>query len=618
MLAFAALKLPTIARLENFLFLDWGANLSVQDLIDRGERPAIDFFYPYGLLPLAIGRAWLAAVGRAPWGYLLAVAACHVLACWGLARVVVATRAGLLGAAFVALALPVTLPPTYPNLAHGIETVLLIHALADLASGRLARSLAILTACLFVKPSMAYVAGAAVVAWGLMDRAAMGRISIRLRLRAIAAHFAPAALTGVILAVALGLMFGFSSLRPTLIPTAVAALYRDANYGFFHGTGRRFWLPPDATLAHYLATPRAFWIAATLTLLAAAVVAVLRPSHARRFLVTCALLHIIYVCLFFAGETSWLYYAFLPVTGVASLAGAGRTGRFVVLAFLALAIATDRTLPREVSDGWREVGLRPSAYGLWSEPRAFAAYQEALAALDRLPSPPTVLLSMSGCAPTLDHRFEPVSGIFLLPGMDGFDDVKRTASRISAARSVFLPAAATQSAPVFDYLTGSPPLAAALRPYRLAWANDRYQIWIRGEDRSEMPLEHGPQPREGPRTVRELMLHQRGKLPEGPVIFGNQEQRIISESVPPTTLTEDPAPARRDRLEPDRAGRIGERQRAQEGRAPPLVGRFGQGFEQLGVVRPVVAVGAGVAGRQDAGRAAEGVDRQPRVVGHRP
>ena len=60
------LKLPVVARFEGFAFADWGANLTAQALLDRGFRPTIDFHYPYGLLPSAIGRAWYGIVGLTP------------------------------------------------------------------------------------------------------------------------------------------------------------------------------------------------------------------------------------------------------------------------------------------------------------------------------------------------------------------------------------------------------------------------------------------------------------------------------------------------------------------------------------------------------------------------
>ena len=49
---------PTVSTFENFLFADWGANLTAQALIDQGDRPTVEFFYPYGLLPLLFGRFW--------------------------------------------------------------------------------------------------------------------------------------------------------------------------------------------------------------------------------------------------------------------------------------------------------------------------------------------------------------------------------------------------------------------------------------------------------------------------------------------------------------------------------------------------------------------------------
>ena len=132
------------------------------------------------------------------------------------------------------------------------------------------------------------------------------------------------------------------------------------------------------------------------------------------------------------------------------------------------------------------------------------------------------------------------------------------------------------------------------------------------------PVEPGPEPGEGPRPVAELALDQRAQLAERLVIFGDQEQRVVAEPVRAAGLAGDPAAAGAGGFEADRAERVGQGQGADERRAAAVVGDVGEGVEELAVVRLVVAVRPGVAGRVDAGGAVEGVDGQARVVGEDP
>jgi hypothetical protein len=63
-LALALLQLPQNLSFDGFAILDQGANLKAQQLLDQGLVPTVDFGYVYGLLPLLIGRAWFALLGR--------------------------------------------------------------------------------------------------------------------------------------------------------------------------------------------------------------------------------------------------------------------------------------------------------------------------------------------------------------------------------------------------------------------------------------------------------------------------------------------------------------------------------------------------------------------------
>src|SRR5207245_319775 len=146
---------------------------------------------------------------------------------------------------------------SYDVLVQVLEPALLVHALAEQARGRRDRALALVTTAAFVKPSMAYVFGLyLLVAIVLTDRAAWWRA------------LWPASVVGVALAVVLAAVYGVRPLVNTLIPTGGMEVYRQGRLGFFHGTGRAFWIRPGAGLRGYLRYEIGYWLAGTFVLLA--------------------------------------------------------------------------------------------------------------------------------------------------------------------------------------------------------------------------------------------------------------------------------------------------------------------------------------------------------------
>ena len=166
LMAFASMflaQLPMSYDFANFVFYDPGASLRLDHLIAQGYQPTLDFGYPYGLLTLMIGRAFFALAGRTPASYLLFMFLAEAAIVWGIWRL--AARWNWLTICFLLAAMPHAIIPVYVHLTHPLEAALILHILADLAIGRRARALALATACLFIKPSMAYGLGLILLIW---------------------------------------------------------------------------------------------------------------------------------------------------------------------------------------------------------------------------------------------------------------------------------------------------------------------------------------------------------------------------------------------------------------------------------------------------------------------
>ena len=231
----ALARLPLSLSWDDFAFMDQGANFAVQTLLDRGLVPTVDFGYIYGLLALLIGRFWFSLVGLNPYAYAAAMLIVDILIAWGLARCLSAMKAGPAAIVLVVVALPWAALSSYINLAHAVEATLICHAIAEHLLGRRSRALALLTACIFVKPAMAYLYGLLLVLLLLRDVRTTG-------VRSFFWALAPSSAVGIVLVMLCGYWFGVKPLMNSLLPLAGAANYRDMHYGFFFGIGRQFWL----------------------------------------------------------------------------------------------------------------------------------------------------------------------------------------------------------------------------------------------------------------------------------------------------------------------------------------------------------------------------------------
>lgn len=157
-IALGVLQSPA-ERLVRYLGYDSGVDLTMQNLLARGYRPTIDFAIAYGLLPLLINKAWYAIAGLTPSAFRVEVLLVTCVTAWGMARFASARQVGPAGSALIVLAIPDVLFPSYSTVVHVLEPALLVHGLVEQARGRRGTALALATAALFVKPSMAYVYG---------------------------------------------------------------------------------------------------------------------------------------------------------------------------------------------------------------------------------------------------------------------------------------------------------------------------------------------------------------------------------------------------------------------------------------------------------------------------
>lgn len=474
-LALAAFRTPE-ERFGRFAFWDSGAELVVQDQLRQGRQPTIDFGHVYGLLPLLVGRAWYGTFGLSPASFRGLMLACSLATAWGLARFAAARRFGPAGIALVLLAIPDTLLPAAITLVHALEQALLVLALSEHAKGRRRSAVAIMTACLFVKPSMAYF-------YGLFLVVAIGLTTWRKGPSALARAFAPAALTGLGLAALLALVFGTTPLVNTLIPSGGLELYRESHYGFFHGIGRAFWALPGGGIRDYFRYEVGLWLLGTFLLIEGGLTGLGRLKRGAstrsgpggvlddELIAGCAFLHVAFVTLFFGNRGSWAYYFSVLVLGLATLARRNRPHNVAAWGLVLLLLVSDRSKLVVTARGWSE--LRPSAetLNLWASPKERAEWSKVLE-LTRGNEP--ALFALHDGAALLTPGFAPPISGYFDPGYALPAEIHRKAAQLASARMIvrLIPQ---------DWrgFTLWPELADALDGCECLWQGDLYRVYRR-------------------------------------------------------------------------------------------------------------------------------------------
>ncbi len=414
--ALLAAQLPNVYNFSTFVFYDPGSTLTADQLVARHFTPTIDFGYPYGLLSLIFGRGVFALAGRTPEAYLIVTLLLNSVTALALARL--AARWHWAATALLIAALPHAFQPAYLALTHPLEAALLAHAIADLSVGRLPRALALATACVFVKPSMAYWLGLTLVI--------LLSLSLwRGRKTASAAHliapFIPATLTGLACATVCAIYFGWLPLINSVLPLVGAESYAALDFGFF-GNGKSFWWPDargfNEFIWYYLTTPAGFWLLASL-LLGAWGIAALIPSWRatkapeRETLVVLAACHFFFIFVMFGWPGSWTYYSHLLVAGVCvGLRSSGRQ-RWALAPLLILALTGLTQTYQWSVNNWRHSERTAATAGLWSDQQQREEWTRVI----ELGRNRTLLFLHNGCANLLFPEAQTPLTYFLSPAM---------------------------------------------------------------------------------------------------------------------------------------------------------------------------------------------------------
>jgi len=419
LIAVAILRIPSDLGFTAFAFADRGSWLTLVAYTQKGQRPGVDFGYTYGLLPIWLSSGWFHLFGATPYAYQAANWIGTLLIGWAIARTLSALRVPLLGIALMVVALPFAVQSSYPSIALLVEAVLLSNAIAEHASGRRNVALALAAAACFAKPAMGYVYGFILTIFIISELYRTGALKpSRMRWELILAEFAPAAATMVVLAALALVINGPRSLFATILPISGAKHYAAFDYGFFRGRGKFFWqgMPP----IYYFASVVVFWFAASGWLIIRALSVLPRwvrdKSVRDEIIVATAIMHILFITLFFAGPSAWISYSYVLVIGAVVACTMGRVGRFATVLLILLAAIGQTGVCAASWTVWKQRSPDTITAGLWATKEVRTDW-EAVREIAGKQDQGVAILSPQGVIPLLFPEFEQTPYVYLLAGV---------------------------------------------------------------------------------------------------------------------------------------------------------------------------------------------------------
>jgi hypothetical protein len=421
MLAFAAFSIelalllvlyrPVIFGFDNYMFRDWGANLTLPYLISHGFRPIVDFGYNYGLLTVFLSDAWFRVFGATPYSCQAAMLLAAIAIAWAFARAAVYLDVSYYKWAFFVVMLPFGARLAYANLAHSIDAALMANAIVEHLRGRRASALVLSTAAVFARPAVGLVYGLILVAT-IVWRS-------RNDWRTIVRELLPAAATATFLALFFGVLYGPESLLRTILPINGMNNYRAAHAGFFKSNGRSFYYFPNVSFGFYIGGPTGVWIACVLWLFVNAGIAAKRLFKNEggirdEVVLSCVLVHTTFVLFMFGPPSTWTYCSYILVLGVIIANQTPlRLSRTVISLMVVLGLLSNKT---------ELVGLRrlyattqplSQAYGLWAMRNEVVEWDHAL---DLVRGHRTALLLELGAGAVIAPELEKPAAFIMTAG----------------------------------------------------------------------------------------------------------------------------------------------------------------------------------------------------------
>jgi hypothetical protein len=472
---------PRLYNFDRFAFWDWGAYLVAHYLTQQGKSPVIDFSWQYGLLPLLLQELWFHLLAAGPASLLILSVPCAIVSTVAMGRFA-NLESKVPGHALAFACLPFVVGFGDPP--HTLEPALLSVALLLQAQGKREQSLAFATAACFTKPSMAYLYGLLLIVLIVLDL----RRRDKLKISGLVSALAPAACTGVALAVLLVIRFGWIPLVGTLLPLTASRNYRVLHFGWPEIA--KFLYIPGLRLGYYIGTPVTFWLCATLYLTASAVVVgwqvfrkKLPAPHNYEIVLTCALLYLTYLGFFYGSASQWINYAYFLVMGVAATDAWSRASTKLVLGLCVLAaIGNYATIGASIG-AWKTMRRSPITAGLYASPSESAEWN---CVTSMVSNKKPLLLTWDGGAEVLfPWLAEPHRSPFIDAGQE--TEIQNEVQHLRSAKTIIVPDIPGMGSPLTNWPRSD--FKTALDDARLVFKGNYFSVYERAAiaDRTALP-----------------------------------------------------------------------------------------------------------------------------------
>jgi hypothetical protein len=486
--------LPRRLSFGSHLFSDPAETLGIQYLLTHGFILNRDFGYQYGLLGLLVDRLWFGLLPATDLSVQPISILVDALLAIGLARFARNLKIGALGIALLFLMLPFAIQVDNPM--FSLEGALLANGLAEQAGGRRDKALAFAAASCLAKPVMGYFYGLILVLLVVGDLLCREAFTPKGFLRALA----PAATTAVTLAFLLGATFGAHAVISTLVPLRGIAAYKAFGYGHISSDFLYF---PGVRIGYYFGTVTAFWLVASLWLVFAGILSAVvlfslsHDSHSdgsminHEIVFTCAALHVLFVTCFYGAPSSWAYYFFILLMGVAAASAYSRVGAYLAPSLILLALVADFVLVRGMFREWKLVQPSADTAGLWAPPQERAEWLRVQEFVAR--GRATFLVGICGGELLSDHLEKPVAA-FLVPGVAIPVEVARKARQVEEADFVVMPTVASAGADPATLFRMQPEFTRIFDGFHAIWTGRYFRVYTNGHKESLLNQAHPTSP----------------------------------------------------------------------------------------------------------------------------
>ncbi|MBV8359244.1 MAG: hypothetical protein JO189_15115 [Deltaproteobacteria bacterium] len=456
------LRWPLLYKFNSFAFWDSGSYLVAHYLLQQGHQPFSYFGWQYGLLPLFIQELGFHLLGATPASFLCLSVPCVMTVAVVMGRIAL-RESGTAGRILVILSLPLMLAFLL-DMPHSLEPALLSLGLLSQAKGQYGRAMAFATAACFTKPSMGYFYGLVLLSFVFLDprelmvtsgarnsnpgyvwsrgvqTRSLPRESAGPRFSDPRLSVVPAICTAFGLSLLLSIVFGWKTVLRSLLPLSGARAYRALHLGW-SGVAKELLYFPGVKPGYYIGTPVAFWVTATVYLMvAAAATWAIARSRAHRttnreMILTCAILHLGFIALFYGFPASWTYYAYILVAGIIATQ-TWPPGRMIIGVLCVLAVLANYSEIREALSAWKTMRTNASTAGLFAVSDESAEWNYVIS-LAKHGNP--ALFTNFGEAQLLFPWFSAPAGAFIIPGVATNGEIVHERQKLRTAHTVIVP-----------------------------------------------------------------------------------------------------------------------------------------------------------------------------------